>query len=339
MSKAILLFGGNSEERLVSVASAQNISKRYAFERLWFMSSSGSVTEVTIEELGAHQRPFEHEFKPKTAAFAESIEAALAKANGAAMFLGLHGNEGEDGTLQKLLESKGVAFTGSGSASSALCFNKLDAKSRVKANGVATAAHATFTRGSVEWMKKILLDFMGEHGPIAVKPVTSGSSFGLHMIDKEDELDAACVAISASPHSSYMAEKMLRGRELTVGVIDGTEGLFALPPSEVVLNQGHSFDYAGKYLGHGTTEITPADLNEVDKKAAQALAMTSHKALGCYGYTRTDMILTDKGPVFLETNTLPGLSGASFIPQQLTAAGIEVPAFVDRQLSLARSRK
>jgi D-alanine-D-alanine ligase len=339
MSNAILFFGGNSEERLVSVASAQNISKQFKFEKLWFNHMNGAVTEVSMEELAAHQRPFEIEFKPKGQPLAGSIPDALSKVNGAAIFLGLHGSEGEDGTLQRLLEEKRVAFTGSGSKASANCFNKLDAKTIVKKAGVATASHAMFDRGSVDWMKKILSDFMGQHGAIAVKPVTSGSSFGLHMIEKAEQLTEACVAISQSPHKNYMVETMLRGRELTVGVVDGEKGLFALPASEVVMNPDHSFDYAGKYLGKGSTEITPADLNAGDLKAAQELALTAHKALGCYGYTRTDMILTAKGPVFLETNTLPGLSGRSFIPQQLQAAGIATEDFVERQLRLARARK
>jgi D-alanine-D-alanine ligase len=338
MTNAVLLFGGNSEERLVSVASAQNMSKRFNFTKLWYNHPSGEVTEVTLEELAAHARPFELEFKPKGKPFAKSIALALQSLSGAAIFLGLHGSEGEDGTLQRLLESKQIAFTGSGSAASALCFNKMEAKKKVAAAGVAVAEQIAFQRQDDAAVAAVLNGFFAKHGAIAVKPVTSGSSFGLHMIEKAESIAAAAKAISQSPHESYMAEKMLRGRELTVGVVDGEKGLFALPASEVVLTKGHSFDYEGKYLGKGTTEITPADLNSTEMKAAQELAMIAHKALGCYGYTRTDMILTASGPVFLETNTLPGLSGASFVPQQLKAAAIEVPSFIERQLSLARSR-
>ncbi|MES2854714.1 MAG: ATP-grasp domain-containing protein [Bdellovibrionota bacterium] len=337
MSKAILVFGGGSDEKLVSVASAQNVSKRFPFDKLWFLSANGSVTEVTIDELGAHKRPFEVEFKPSTQAFAKSMQEALPKINGATLFLALHGDEGEDGTLQRLFESNGVAFTGSGSASSAACFDKVEAKKKVSSAGVAIAQQIIFSR--TDDLRKVVGDFLSRHASIAVKPVTSGSSFGLHMITKPEALPAACDAIAKSPHGKYMAEKMLIGRELTVGVIDTEQGLIALPPSEVVMNAEQAFDYEGKYLGRGSKEITPADLNNDELKAAQALAMTSHKALGCYGYSRTDMILTAQGPVFLETNTLPGLTGASFIPQQLEAAAIEVPKFIERQLSLARSRK
>jgi D-alanine-D-alanine ligase len=95
-----------------------------------------------------------------------------------------------------------------------------------------------------------------------------------------------------------------------------------------VLNAGHSFDFQGKYLGRGTTEITPANLSAVETERAQHIAVLAHKALGCLGYSRTDIILTSMGQVFLETNTLPGLSKASFIPQLLKAADIEFGQFI-----------
>jgi D-alanine-D-alanine ligase len=109
--------------------------------------------------------------------------------------------------------------------------------------------------------------------------------------------------------------------------------------SEVRLIPGGAFDYAGKYLGRGTEEITPAELEPEAWQQAQALAVLTHTALGCRGYSRTDMILTDAGPVLLEINTLPGMTKASFIPQQLAAAKRPVKAFLERQLTLARQRR
>jgi D-alanine-D-alanine ligase len=112
----------------------------------------------------------------------------------------------------------------------------------------------------------------------------------------------------------------------------------ALPVSEVKLEEDAAFDYAGKYLGKGTTEVTPAVLTQAEWEAAQTLAVLAHRAVGCYGYTRTDMILTASGPVFLEINTLPGLTKASFIPQQLAASGRDLTMFLNTQLELARRR-
>jgi D-alanine-D-alanine ligase len=101
---------------------------------------------------------------------------------------------------------------------------------------------------------------------------------------------------------------------------------------------GGAFDYAGKYLGRGTEELTPAPITETERSQAQALGLLAHTTVGCRGYSRTDMILTAQGPVFLEVNTLPGLTKASFIPQQLAAAGKDLRQFLDQQLTLARSR-
>jgi D-alanine-D-alanine ligase len=174
-----------------------------------------------------------------------------------------------------------------------------------------------------------------------MKPIANGSSVGLRIIDREGDIDEAARAATQAPDKRFMAEPFVRGRELTVGVVDFSGRPEPLPASEIVLEKGHRFDYDGKYLGRGSTEITPAALSPTDAAACQAAAVRAHEALGCYGYSRTDMILCDDGrdPVFLETNTLPGLSRSSFIPQQLRAAGWTLDAFVDRQLELARLRR
>jgi D-alanine-D-alanine ligase len=133
-------------------------------------------------------------------------------------------------------------------------------------------------------------------------------------------------------------ENFITGRELTVGVTQIENDLVALPASEVILNEGRSFDYNGKYLGSGTTEVTPASLTEAELEAAQRLAIEAHLAFHCYGYSRTDMILAADGPYFLETNTLPGLSKPSFVPQQLLAADIPIKTFIEEQIRLAEIR-
>lgn len=338
MENTVLLFGGNSDERLVSVASAQNLSKRFNFSERWFINPDGSIAKVTQEELIAHQRAFEIQFKSKEPNFARSIAEAIPALKGKAVFIGMHGTEGEDGTMQSLFEKNGIAFTGSGSKSSRMCFNKIEAKKVASAAGVPVAKQISFGKESAEKIQTLLTNFFNEHKMIVVKPVESGSSFGLHILLEANAIPAAAKAIAAAPYDLFMAEQFLKGRELTVGVMDRASGLFPLPPSEVLLQQGRAFDYQGKYLGNGVKEVTPADLNEKEKAAAQKLAMDAHKALGCAGYSRTDMILTPAGPVFLETNTLPGLSGASFVPQQLEACEIPIAAFVEEQLEFAKNR-
>jgi D-alanine-D-alanine ligase len=121
--------------------------------------------------------------------------------------------------------------------------------------------------------------------------------------------------------------------------VDGPNGARALPPSEVRMDPGRAFDFAGKYLGKWTREITPAEVSPEVTRAAQELALAAHRALGCVGYSRTDMIVGPQGPVFLELNTLPGLTRMSFIPQQLAAEGTPMLTFLQGQIELAKQRR
>ena len=191
---------------------------------------------------------------------------------------------------------------------------------------------------SVEDAKTALGSLLAAHPRWVLKPQADGSSHGLIHLRAASEVDAAAKALSGFG-LHYLAEVFVEGRELTVGVVDDAGGPTALPVSEVRLIPGGAFDYAGKYLGKGTEEITPAQLTEAEAKAAQALGVLTHGALGCTGYSRTDMILTPTGLTLLEINTLPGMTKASFIPQQLAAAGRSVKDFLERQLELARQRR
>lgn len=348
MKKNILMFGGNSEERLVSVASAQNLARTMAekskmpFAELWFVAPESPVTKVSLEELIRHENPFKAPFKPAQKPFAASIEEAITKlkatgADGVTAFLGFHGTFGEDGKVQALLEKSGIVFSGSGSKASHLCFEKTLAKKIIADRGIKIAPELVLMAGD-EKFEGPLTDFFKTHAKIVVKPVANGSSIGLHIVSDEKTLRAAFNDIRQSNYGRFMAEKFIAGRELTVGIIEEGQRVMALPPSEVVLNPGASFDYDGKYLGRGTTEITPAKITSSERAAAEKVALEAHKALGCFGYSRTDLILADGEIYFIETNTLPGLTKASFIPQQLEAAGKTVAEFVASQIANGNAR-
>ena len=341
MTNSILLFGGSSEERLVSAASAQNLAPLFAREKIWFIAQSGAVHEVDAAELERHERPFENEFVARAEAFAPSIEAALERAGGRAVFVGLHGTEGEDGSLQERLESRRIAFTGSDARSSRLCFDKLAAKAEAARAGLRVCEQISFNTRDPRDIEAALAPFLRRARKVILKPVANGSSFGLRTLSPGDSIADAALAIARSGDPRYMAETFAAGREITVGVVDANGRPEALPASEVLMEAGRSFDYAGKYLGRGSREITPADLAPDLARACQEAALRAHAALGCFGYSRTDLILPESGvgePIFLETNTLPGLTRASFVPQQLAAAGQSLETFVTRQLALARGR-
>ncbi|MBL8917584.1 MAG: ATP-grasp domain-containing protein [Myxococcaceae bacterium] len=339
-SDVVILFGGSSSERLVSVASAQNVSRLLPDAACWFLSPAGAVHPVSADELAAHQRPFEAEFEPRQAARFASIDDALAtpESKQLVFFLALHGGEGENGALQARFERAGVAFTGSGSAASARAFDKAVTKALVGAKGARLAtARVVEATSDVRALEATLAALFDDAPRWVLKPVSDGSSTGLvHLTSKEKVPQAA--GTLAALKLRYLAEAFVAGRELTVGVVDGPDGPVALPVSEVRTVPGGAFDYAGKYLGKGTEELTPAPITDTEREAAQALGLLAHEAVGCTGYSRTDMILTPDGPVFLEINTLPGLTKASFIPQQLAAAGQDLRAFLVSQVQLGRAR-
>ena len=336
--KTILLFGGNSEERLVSVASAQNLASQYNFSQLIFQDFKQRLFEVSLVELNQHKDVFKTEFVPKSQALAENLEAGVQIFENALVFLGYHGSQGENGEVQKLFENNQICFTGSGSQASKQAFEKNLAKEVMGNTSAKMAQEFHLKVENLESLKPKLIKFLALHKKIVMKPTSSGSSFGLHIVDSAEKLETALVEIQKSGFSLYLVESFIKGRELTVGVTQSDDELIALPASEVVVTEGHSFDYDGKYLGTGSKEITPANLTEDELLAAQQLALEAHLAFGCYGYSRTDMILTAEGPYFLETNTLPGLSKPSFIPQQLLAADITFKSFIEAQLHLAEHR-
>jgi D-alanine-D-alanine ligase len=336
--KVILLFGGNSEERLVSVASAQNLAANYDFSEFVFQDKSEKLYSVSREELMRHADVFTKEFVPATNALAITLEQFAESLTGKVLFLALHGAQGENGKLQGMLESKMVCFTGAGAEASRLAFEKHLAKEVMAHTGNLLPEQIRFNSALVFQQKPALEKLLAKHGKIVLKPTSSGSSFGLFMAGNIKELDALLPQIEKSEFKSYLAENFISGRELTVGVMQDGSELLALPASEIILNEGRAFDYEGKYLGAGSTEITPAKLSDAELLSAQRLALDAHLAFGAYGYSRTDMILTEKGPYFLETNTLPGLSKPSFFPQQLLAADIGFKHFIEAQIILAERR-
>jgi D-alanine-D-alanine ligase len=326
----IVLFGGLSDERHVSVASAQNIVRTLGNPLAWFQAPEGAVHDVSPADLLAHQRPFELDYIPSRPAIFPDIEMALdtLPVDHPIFLLALHGGAGEDGTLQRMLEERRIPFTGSGSIASANAFDK-GLANKIVGERVKTAESRIVLDPSQ--IAEAARDLLMRYERIVLKPLAGGSSRGLFFVSSSDVIPEL--------HIPYILEQFIRGRELTVGVIDRGDGKpIALPVIEVELEDGHTFDYDGKYLGRGTREICPANIPGDMCHAAQEAALIAHEALGCEGYSRTDVIAADDGIYFLETNTLPGLTPRSLVPQQLHEAGIEFRTFLEEQLAIGRAR-
>lgn len=336
----ILLFGGTSHERRVSVASAQHVAELLPHAQPWFITPEGAVHSVTSDELRRFERPFENDFKPSGPRLADTLEGAAltVKAQNPTFLLALHGGEGEDGTYQRMFAKHGLAFTGSDADASWRAFDKQIAKQTARSAGVLTA-EAMELPESPNVAREELQRFFARAGRLVVKPVADGSSVGLHHIRAAGDIEGVIQHMHSHPTMRMLAESFIEGTEMTIGVVEDERGIRALPASEVRVVPGGAFDFQGKYLGKGVQEITPAEVPPEVSKAAQQLAVTMHKSLGCMGYSRTDVIATTRGPVFLETNTLPGMTKASFIPQQLAAEGTPMLTFLEGQLALARKRR
>jgi D-alanine-D-alanine ligase len=332
-----ILFGGSSSERRVSVASAQHVSAVLPEAEAWLLAPSGAVFRAATADLAGFERAFERDFVPAGEAAFSTVLAAVESAPQRVYLLALHGGEGEDGTIQRMLEARRIAFTGPGAEASARAFDKEVAKQVASGAGVRIA-QSVHLSPDPRVMRETLRDMLSLHKRLVAKPVAGGSSVGLYQLSEEGEVERVAEEIETSGEA-YLAEQFIQGTELTVGIVDGPAGPRALPPSEVRMDPGRAFDYEGKYLGKGTKEVTPAEVPREVTHAAQEMALQAHRALGCEGYSRTDIIVDPHGPVFLELNTLPGLTRMSFIPQQLAAEGTSMRQFLEGQIQLAIRRR
>jgi D-alanine-D-alanine ligase len=327
MMRTTILFGGLNRERLVAVATTQALSAALPEADLWFWDVGDTVHETRPDLLRKHERPFEIPFKPGTPSFGGIAQALdRAKAENRVLVLGMHGGMAENGELQCMCEMRGVAYIGSGSASSYLAFDKTSAK-----RFAAIAGLKTTTTVALENIEPAF----EEYGRLIAKPAREGSSYGLIFVNAKQDLVAVRRAAAAE---DYLVEAYVAGIEATCGVLERLDGsLIALPPIEIIPAEG-AFDYEAKYIAKATQEICPGRFSaEVTAQLMEA-AITAHKALSCRGYTRSDFIVTDTGPVYLETNTLPGLTKASLYPKALKAEGIEFADFLKDQITLAERR-
>ena len=329
MMRITILFGGTNKERLVSVASGQALHQALPEADLWFWDIDDTVHEVRSQALLSHSRPFEDPFKPGNPGIGE-IEAALdkAKAEDRLLVLGLHGGRAEDGELQAMCEMRGIPFTGSGSASSHLAFDKVAAKRFVAIAGVKAP-------GGIA-LENIEAAF-AEYGKLIAKPARDGSSYGLIFVNAQQDLVAVR---NAAKLEEYVIEPFIAGVEATCGVLEQSDGsVSALPPIEIVPAEGgFGFDYRAKYLAKSTQEICPGRFAPEISAQLMDQSIKAHKALSCSGYSRSDFIISKKGPIYLETNTLPGLTKASLYPKALAAQGIGFADFLQDQIALAEKR-
>jgi D-alanine-D-alanine ligase len=299
-----LLSGGVSNEREVSIKSGNQVHEALDKEKYNVMR-----------------------YDPKTdiarlVADAAKIDAAL---------LILHGPFGEDGTVQGLFDLLGIPYQGSGVLGSALGMHKLASKRLYEQAGLLVPPYLVIRK-----MDELNPDECASRigMPMVVKPMGSGSSVGISIVKSLDSLEAAVEAAFAHD-DSVLIESFIDGVELTGGVI-GNDEPEALPIIEIVPDTAFDFfNYEAKYTAGATEEICPARIDDAMTEKAQYSAITAHKALFCKGYSRTDMILKGQDIYVLETNTIPGMTATSLLPQAAAQAGISFSGLLDRLIELS----
>jgi D-alanine-D-alanine ligase len=244
-------------------------------------------------------------------------------------FLALHGPGGEDGRVQGFLETAGIRYTGSGVVASALAMDKAAARAVARSCGLAVADGFVARRGGEILASSVPF-------PAVVKPVGAGSSADLHLVEDEAGLRDVLAEV-LTRWSGVLVEAYVEGREVTGPVLEDPETgrPRALPPVEIRCPGRRLFDPEAKYVPGVAEEICPAPLDEETTRRVRAAARTMHEALGCRGVSRSDFILREGEPVFLETNTIPGLTRESLLPKAARAAGISMGELVDGLLRLA----
>lgn len=249
-------------------------------------------------------------------------------------FLCLHGKGGEDGSIQGFLETIGLPYTGSGVWASSLAIDKEKAKLFYRAAGIPTPESLVITRDnlfSVEDIKARL----GER--CVVKPNTEGSSLGVYIVGSDDDL-GECIDQAFKVGERLLVERYVEGTELTVAVI-GSDDPQALPIIEII-PQSDSYDFESKYAPGGSQHICPARLSEEVAQRVSELAVKAHRALGCSGVSRSDFLLEEDGTAWiLETNTIPGMTATSLLPDAARAAGISFPDLCTMLVGYALERR
>jgi D-alanine-D-alanine ligase len=323
--KIAVLFGGTSEEREVSIASAAQVIpalRSLGHEVFAVDTATGRLQPAEERKLLAagvtREPPSTRQISQLRGRAAAFSPAAIDIRAVDVVFLALHGGAGEDGRIQAMLDLAGIAYTGSNHIASAAAMDKDLAKRLFRSVGIPTPDWLMAPASADEVETKL-------GWPVVVKPNKQGSTIGLGIAGSARRL-AAAIAGAGHFDNEVLIERFVPGRELTVGILDGA----ALPVGEII-TQGDVFDYESKYQAGAAREIFPAALSTAESKAAQDFALRAHSVLKLGVYSRIDFRLDEAGGIWcLEANTLPGMTATSLLPQAAKAAGIDFRELLER---------
>lgn len=312
-------MGGPSAEHEVSLATGENVVKHLDKEKY-------EVVPIKITKKG--QWFVDGKLYDQQKALKEC----------AVVFNALHGTFGEDGIVQALMDYNKVTYTGSGIIASSLAMDKLRSREIFKLAGFNVPKTLKIKKG--ENYQARLSFFLNKITklPVVVKPCSNGSSVGVCIANDMESLNNAILE-AFKIDKKVLVEEYIKGKEVTCGVLEGSQCEIALPVTEIIPKDHVFFDYKAKYTAGHTDEITPAEIDEDIRTKVQDIAVKAHQILGCKGYSRTDMILKQgNGTVYiLETNTLPGLTDNSLLPKAASVAGLTFSQLLDKIIESAQA--
>jgi D-alanine-D-alanine ligase len=293
MTKVIVLAGGSSDERDVSLRSGAAVAEA--------LKAAGYEVNALDPADGL-----------------DNLLPELRKAD--IVFPALHGTGGEDGSLQKFLEDNDIKYVGSDRWASGLCFDK--ARYTELLNSHRILVPATELVNHDQFQRSFLRD-----KPFVLKPNDGGSSIDTFIIRDPDTADEIAITAAFTKHKTLLLQELIRGTEITVSILADQP----LPVIEIIPPEGGEFDYANKYNGATQELCPPRHINQPVQEQAQALATKIHRLTGCRDMSRTDIIVTKNEKLYvLETNTIPGLTEQSLLPKAASQAGYGMPAMCVR---------
>ena len=307
LQKVTVLMGGPSEEHAISLKSGHGVSDALT-QRGWTVESIVIPRSVSVDDACAFTR------------------RTLLSGHPDVVFIALHGQFGEDGTIQQLCEELHVAYVGSGPEASVLGMDKIASRKLFERAGLPVPKWCVADAQKTIDLKQIT----GWVYPLVVKPSDQGSSIGVSLVRTPEELPAAIIAAGQFSRE-VLIEEFIQGREMTAGVLDGT----ALPVVEIKPHQTF-FDFTAKYTTGATDYLVPAPLPEEVAGRIQAVGLKAHRVLGCRHLSRSDLILRPDGtPVLLEVNTIPGFTPTSLLPKAAGCLGISYEELCEQLVLMA----
>jgi D-alanine-D-alanine ligase len=318
--KVAILRGGPSSEYEVSLRTGKAVFNALA--------EAHKVIDIIIDQTG---RWYKDGIEVQPATVLRGVDV---------VFNAMHGEYGEDGKVQQILESINARFTGPGSLAAALAMHKVRAKEVYQAHGIKTPHFCVATKTEdIEIQARDVIKQLSL--PVIVKPIDKGSSVGIGLAHSFHELIEAFDALYRYT-DTILVEEYISGKEATVGVIEQfrNQEIYPLLPTEIITPTHKAFfDYECKYDG-STRYVCPGTFTRTESEAMQKAAITAHRALGLRHYSRTDFMVHPKRGVFiLETNALPGLTNESLLPKSLAPIGSSYKAFLEHVLKLAFEQK